>query len=254
MTMSIRFAETDDDFKLSFQLRYKIYVEEMGRLKGESNEMRRELRDERDQSARILIACKDQKIVGTMRILWGGDKDFDRHQTKMYNISPFMQSLHCNEICIIERLMVDKSCRGSSVMLRMYKEALQFIIKNKIELMLLASEPHHINHYQRLGAKAFAKIRMYEGIGPVMPMAQAMGDFEYQKKVNSPFSMLSKETDWKHFNKQEQINRIIDAESLKIRSSDPHSSHHHLYSSVFETDTDDVTFSKRAKQLVRRVG
>lgn len=254
MTLSIRFAETDDDFKLSFQLRYKIYVEEMGRLKGESDEMLRELRDERDQSARILIARKDQKVVGTMRILWGGDKDFDRHQTKMYNISPFLKSLHVNEICIIERLMVDKDCRGSSVMLRMYKEALQFIIKNRIELMLLASEPHHMNHYQRLGAKAFAKLRMYEGIGPVVPMAQAMGDFDYQKKVHSPFSMLSKKSDWKHFNKYQDINNIIDAEKRRIRSSDINNSHHHLYSDAFVTIPDDVTFSKRAEQLVRRFG
>lgn len=216
MRDGVRFAQTTDELKASYQLRYRIYVEEMGRLKDDSDISNRELRDEHDQSARTLIAVKNQKVIGTLRILWGGDTAFGEHKIKTYHMAPFLKALRSDEICVVERLMVDKDYRGSSTMLRLYKETLRFIIDRKIELLLLASEPDHVVHYQRLGAHIFARPRLYEGIGPVIPMAQAMGDYDHQERVHSPFAMITKPEDWQHFSKTDAINNIVELERHKL--------------------------------------
>jgi hypothetical protein len=222
MIDGVRLATTSEELIASYQLRYKIYIEDMGRLKEKGNNTLKELRDSYDDSARTVVAIKNQKAIGTLRILWGGDTEFDQNLLKTYHVTPFFKDLDKSEICIVERLMVDKNHRGSSTMLRLYKETLRFIIDRKIELLLLASEPNQVTHYQRLGGHVFAKSYLYPGIGPVFPIAQAMGDYQYFEKIRSPFALLTKPGDWRHFHKMETINDIIDSEQAKIHNTSKH--------------------------------
>lgn len=225
MIDGVRFASTPEEIKASYQLRYQIYIEEMGRLREKGDSSVGELRDLYDESAKTVVAIKNNKAIGTLRILWGGDTDFDDNLIKTYNISPFFKDLKKSEICIVERLMVDKDYRGSSTMLRLYKETLRFIIDNKIELLLLASVPSQANHYQKLGGHVFAKPYLYSGIGPTLPIAQAMGDYDYMQDIRSPFAMLTKHSDWQHFEKVETINQIIEKEQEKAyRNAGKHKS------------------------------
>ena len=71
MRDGVRFAENEDDLRASFQLRYKVYVESMGRLKDKGDHKRKELRDEQDKNARSVIAIKKGQPIGTLRLFWG---------------------------------------------------------------------------------------------------------------------------------------------------------------------------------------
>jgi len=215
MLDGVRFACTDKEFESSYQLRYKIYVEEMGRLKEKANDLSGELRDLYDEHARTIIFVKNKVTIGTLRILWGGDKSFDKNLIKTYNLSPFQKDLKNDEICIVERLMVDRNHRGSSTLLHLYKVFLRFVIDNKIELLMLASIPGQVNHYLRLGGHVFTKPFLYPGIGPTIPIAQAMGDYSHMTNMNSPFAILSNRNDFEHFKKIQIINEIILKEQAK---------------------------------------
>mgnify|MGYP000423827428 CR=1 FL=1 len=198
MEDGVRFAETEEELRASYQLRYKVYVECMGRLKDKGDHIQKELRDENDEKARAVIAIKDGVAIGTLRLFWGGDTDFSQSLIEAYHLSPFINLLDAKQICIVERLMVDETHRGSTTTLRMYKEVMHFVLDHYVEAVFLDCEPHHLNSYLKLGFRPFTETYTYPGIGLVIPMILITGDYEHLKKVGSPFAMLTREEDLSH--------------------------------------------------------
>ena len=198
MQAGVRFANSDHEFSACFQLRHKVYVEEMDRFTNKSNHDLKELQDEDDKHARSIIAIKDNQPIGTLRLFWGGDRNFTQEQNQAYQIGAFKPLLQENKICIVERLMVDEAHRGSTTTLRMYKEVMHFVLDHEIEAVFLDCEPHHLNSYLKLGFRPFTETYTYPGIGLVVPMVLITGDYEHLKRVGSPFSMLTREEDLSH--------------------------------------------------------
>ena len=198
MQDGVRFSATEQEFKASYQLRYKVYVEQMGRFKDMGNHELKELKDEHDNYARSIIAIKDGVAIGTLRLFWGQDKNFSPWLIDAYHLSLFLKELDPQQICIVERLMVDLCHRGGSATLRMYKEVMHFVLDHHIEAVLLNCEPHHLNSYLKLGFKPFAEIYSYPGIGLVIPMVLITGDYEHLKRIGSPFYLLTREEDFSH--------------------------------------------------------
>jgi len=198
MDDGVRFVETEEELKASFKLRYKVYVECMGRLKDKGDHVQKELRDSYDETARAAIAIKNGVAIGTLRLFWGEDASFSSELIEAYHLSPFMDLLEENQICIVERLMVDESHRGSTTTLRMYKEVMHFVLDKQIEAVFLDCEPHHLNSYLKLGFRPFTETYTYPGIGLVVPMVLITGDYDHLKKIGSPFGMLTREEDLSH--------------------------------------------------------
>ena len=190
MQEGVRFVNTEAELRACYQLRHKIYVEGMNRFTDKSDHNLKELQDEQDKNARAIIAIKNNIPIGTLRLFWGGDHSFTHEQTKAYQITAFKPLLQEKQMCIVERLMVDDIHRGTVTALRMYKEVMNFVLMNQLEVVLLDCEPHHIEAYLKLGFKPFAKQYNYPGIGPVIPMALIVGDYNHLKSVGSPFYTL----------------------------------------------------------------
>lgn len=209
MRDGVRFATTEEELKVSYQLRYRVYVECMGRLKDKGDHELKELRDEYDDNARAVIAIKDGEPIGTLRLFWGRDKSFTQTLIEAYHLSPFLEKLEQQQICIVERLMVDEKHRGSSATLRMYKEVMHFVLDHKIEAVLLDCEPHHLNSYLKLGFRPFTKTYSYPGIGLVIPMVLITGDYEHLQSVGSPFALLTSEKDLDHCRYVDELLDII---------------------------------------------
>ncbi len=219
----VRFAKTEQEYEASYQLRYKVYVESMGRLKDKSDHQRKELKDKYDKTAHVAIAIKEGKPVGTLRLFWGEDTPFDQNLKTAYHLQPFLERLQANKICIIERLMVEEQSRRSNITLRLYKEVMHFVLEKKAEIVLLDCEPHHLNSYLKLGFRPYAKTYSYPGIGLVVPMALIVGDYIHLQRVGSPFAMLTTEEDLDYCQHVDELNTLISPRS-KIISWSNHDS------------------------------
>ena len=219
MKEGVRFATTSKELQAAYQLRYKVYVESMGRLRDKADHNSKELHDEYDKTARALIAIKAGTPVGTLRLFWGGDAPFSQSMIKAYHLTPFMKQLDESQVCIIERLMVCEKHRGSITALRMYKEVMHFVIDHQAEVVLLDCEPHHLNSYLKLGFRPFTGTYDYPGIGPVIPMALITGDYEHLERVGSPFALLLREEDLSHCRHVNKLRRIIEHESKTVNQS-----------------------------------
>lgn len=219
MKDGVRFAATCEELKATYQLRYKVYVEGMGRLGDKADHNLKELHDEYDQTARALIAIKDGIPAGTLRLFWGGDASFSSSMIEAYHLTPFLKQLEQNQICIVERLMVREKHRGSITALRMYKEVMHFVLDHKAEVVLLDCESHHLNSYLKLGFRPFTETYTYPGIGPVIPMALITGDYEHLKHIGSPFAQLLKEEDIGHCRYVGQMQELLELESEAAKHS-----------------------------------
>lgn len=223
MEDGVRFATTEEELRASFQLRYKVYVECMGRLKDKGDHIHKELRDDYDKTARAAIAIKNGTAIGTLRLFWGGDASFSQSLIEAYHLSPFIGILEEKQICIVERLMVDEAHRGSTTTLRMYKEVMHFVLDHQVEAVFLDCEPHHLNPYLKLGFRPFTETYTYPGIGLVVPMVLITGDYEHLKRVGSPFSMLTREEDLSHCQHTTALLQRIDHTSnIVSQSTSPH--------------------------------
>jgi predicted GNAT family N-acyltransferase len=213
MEDGIRFAETPEELHAAYQLRYKTYVTSMGFFNDSCDHTRQELKDDYDDNAKIVVAIKDHKVIGTLRVLWGKEIGFDRHLTEAYRISAFSNTLDSAKICIVERLVVDNNHRGSTAMLRMFNVVIAFILSQQIELLLINAETQHINTYIKLGCVPFTKQFLYPGVGPVSPMALVVGDFQNLVRVGSPFSLLTTAEDTNFCRHTQQLLDIIKLEA-----------------------------------------
>ena len=216
MLDGVRFVETENEFSASYQLRYKVYVECMGRLKDKGDHAMKELRDEQDKNARAVIAVKNNQPIGTLRLFWGGDAPFSKTLIEAYQLKAFSKLLEEKQVCIVERLIVDHKYRGSATVLRMYKRVMNFVLEHQAEVVLLNSEPQHVNSYLKIGFRPFSKKYHYPGIGPVIPMALIAGDYEHLKRVGSPFSVLVSKDDLNYCHCIKELKKIIKPETNVI--------------------------------------
>lgn len=215
----VRFTETEADLRASYQLRHKIYVEGMNRFSDKSNHALKELQDENDKNARAVIAIKKNKPIGTLRLFWGGDTEFTEEQKESYHLSMFSSILEDKNICIVERLMIDNSSRGSLTILRLYREVMNFVLENQVEVVLLNCEPHLMSSYLKLGFRPFAKQTNYPGFGPVTPMALIVGNYKYLKSIGSSFAMLLNEESLNHCSHVTELQETICTDSRNTTES-----------------------------------
>jgi len=209
MIDGVRFAETEQELHASYKLRYKIYVEAMGRFKDKGDHVLKELRDDYDEDARAVIAVKNSLPIGTLRLFWGGDAAFDDAMIESYRVGKVKSILKDKQICIIERLMIDEKYRGSATSLRLYRQVMKFVLDNKVSAVLILCEPHHMNSYLKLGFRPFDDIYSYPGVGSVVPMLLNAGDYEHLKEVGSPFSRLITKEDIEYCRHVNELQELI---------------------------------------------
>lgn len=218
MDDGIRFASTNEELHAAYNLRYRVYVESMGRFADKCDHDKKELKDAYDDYGRILIAVRKGQVVGTLRLLWGGDKTFDRSQEAIYDLPPFLNILSSDKICIVERLILDESRRGSAMMLKMLNAVMHFVFEQGIELLLINAESKHQASYEKLGCLPFTKRRMYPGIGPTTPMALNVGDLDHLREISSPFALLATPNDLAYCQHTQQLKAIIAHEAIQANA------------------------------------
>jgi len=217
MKNTVKFAETAEELRTAYQLRYKLYVENMNRCLDISDHKNRELRDPSDEYGRIIISVKNNETRGTLRLLWGADRPFNYKQTENYNLSPFLSTMGAEKVCIIERLMVDKQSRQSLTLLQMYDMVMQFILNNKIELVVISAEAHYFSSYLKQGFRHHAKPYNNPGLGPTTPMAWVVGDYDHLIKVGSPYAALASADQLSYCQHTNDLLKIVNQEFIKAQ-------------------------------------
>jgi hypothetical protein len=184
----VHLAETGEEKRAVYHLRYDVYVEEMGRYRGTADHANRLLVEPEDETGRVFYyATEDGEVVGTVRISWGGDGPFSRRQIEQYALAPFLEEVPADAISVGERGMVVRRLRGGDVLQQMGRETMRFVNDRRVQLCFGACEPHLLNLYLGLGHRTFARRNINSPeAGYLIPLLYVPEDIAYLKSIGSP--------------------------------------------------------------------
>ena len=155
--MSFEFGrvQCDDEKRAVQHLRYRIYVEEMGRYASAADHDQQLLAEPEDDHSWIFFARDGDDVVAAGRVTWGGD-GFSTRQIEQYRLAPFLDELPAETMAVGERLMVLPSYRGGTVREEMMQWSRPFADDFPIKLMFGCCEPHLLSMYLAMGQRPYA--------------------------------------------------------------------------------------------------
>lgn len=96
----IGIAETEEEKRAVYRLRYDVYVEEMGRYQSVADHEQRMFYEDCDEHSRIRFVAIDGEVVATSRFTWGGDAPLPQRMIDQYSLEPFLAELPASAIAV----------------------------------------------------------------------------------------------------------------------------------------------------------
>ncbi len=184
---SIHLAETGEEKRAVYRLRYDVNVEEMGRYRTTADHDSRMLVEPEDETGRIFYAKAGDVVVATVRISYGCDAPFSRRQVEQYSLEPFLAELPREAMSVGERGMVVPRLRGSDLLMRLMHHTLRFSNERRVQIGFGACEPHLLNLYLGLGQRTFSKRNINSPeAGYLIPLLFVPEDVAYLRSIGSP--------------------------------------------------------------------
>ncbi len=180
-------ALTPEERDAVYRFRYRIYVEEMDRYRSIADHENKRLTEPDDEAGHIFHALSGGKVVGTMRLTWGGDGAINDRHIEQYDLKPFLDRVSADKIVIGERFMIEPSYRGSNLLFRLFTSYLSFVNERRIQLVFGDCEPHLLNVYQGLGFRPYTKRNVNSPeTGYLVPLVLVPEDLDYLRDIKSP--------------------------------------------------------------------
>ena len=192
MLTSVRFAENVADREGIFRLRFAVYGEELGR--GYAMDGDRRMRDDLDDTARLLLAEHEGEVLGTLRLNWGGDAPFSAGDRVIYGLDELEAVVAPREIMIFSRFATSPAYRGSDLPGQLIDAMVRFAIAKGVCFILCDCRPELINLYLRLGMRVRGPVVSTPGIGILVPLVLFLDDIAHIQSTHSRIAPLLRET------------------------------------------------------------
>ena len=178
-------AKTPEEYEACFRLRYKVYVEEMGKEPPGADHVRGMITDELDAKAVLLYSSVNGEVVGTFRFVWGGDGIPDTYRN-YFNLDA-VSHVPDNAISFNSRLMISAEWRQTQVLAGLLDLGYREGRARGIWLSFLHCAPALIALYEMLGFRRYAPGMIDTDVGLHIPMLLIADDLMHLQKVRSPY-------------------------------------------------------------------
>ncbi len=183
MTIQIKYAESEVERNEIYRLRHEIYIEELGDTKVPSGGY---MTDAIDDRARLLMALDGDKLVGALRISWGGDGSLAPKFYKYFDLSRFSSVVPDSQIIVFDRFVVSPQYRGTQVPFQLLAATSIFSLEHDVQLAFCSCNPHLLNLYLGLGFRTYTSNYDSGGAGILVPLIFVCEDLGYLRKIGSP--------------------------------------------------------------------
>lgn len=217
MLFDIRLAKSADDLEALYRFRYKIYVEEMGRVQQDADHVNKTIRDELDEGGHNLLAFKQGKLVGAVRVNLNQSisefyldfyKIFEQHGTSSNNIS------------IVTRLMIADEVRHTTLTYRLFIACYEFGLWRGVKYNFVDCNDHLVDLFLSFGFFYYIGKSNHPEYGLVNPLIMDLHDETNLRAVKSPFlkSFLEWKLDQQKFQKRKDSATAIRSSMLQVVS------------------------------------
>lgn len=188
-----RFAETAAERRAVYELRYRVYVEEMAKQMAGVDHAKKTVSDDVDQHADILFVTSEVHVVGTARLLWGG-RYVPPEYTDFYSLDGPFAHLPPRSFTFSSRLMIEREWRHGRALRLLVWDTYRRSRANGAWLDFLHCTPALVSLYEGLGYRRISK-RMIDthGVGQQCAMALVTDDLAHLTRVRSPLLAEAKD-------------------------------------------------------------
>lgn len=187
--MDIRIASTEEEKRLIYQLRHKVYVEELG-WGYDLPESQEEIQDAEDATAYHYFAQDSQgQVVAAYRLHFGDSFTIPDSWRACYALDSFSEfpdhvfSFSGRLVCLPEH-------RGSSIVPRILMKAYDDGWKHGVRFSFCFCRPRLVELYERLGFIRYKDNIVDEVSGIGAPMVMLNEDLEHLQRLKSPFQKI----------------------------------------------------------------
>lgn len=189
---SIDMTTSQADLEEVFQLRYKVYVEEMGKpYATRTDGLLRDPLDSLDPT-QFVARDSDGRIIACMRVAWGDNPLVAASYKGIFNLDSF-SDYSARAFAFVSRLIVAHEWRHNRWVGRKLTQAGYRTIRDrKCELVFVHSRENLVPLFRHLGFVCYGKPFYDRESGSMqVRMVLAVNDRQHLESVNSPFAELA---------------------------------------------------------------
>jgi hypothetical protein len=184
-------ADAEELREAAFRLRYRVYVEEMGKTLGDADHRRRLLTDDLDESAVIFCATsRGGEPAATIRVNIGC-RGLPPAWENWFGLKRFA-GFGEEGLSFSSKLIVAPEWRSSMVLAEMLNGIYRFGLGQGIRFNFCDCAPGLVRFYERLGYRRYTRNFVDPEVGYRVPMVLLLEDTEYLKAVHSPFWRIAR--------------------------------------------------------------
>jgi len=193
--IEIGIAVTEREKQEIFRLRYRIYVEEMGRQPVAADHSRKLLADEIDRWAFLLYAKSGSELIATMRVNVGLIEEFPRDLARLLCMDKFRR--FCAEsgfplVAFSSKLMVSPAYRNSPALHLLTAKGYELYCDHQVQFNFGGCNFYLLRLYEQFGCRRFGRNFVDPGFGLLAPFVLLVNDIAHLKAVHSPFTRIAR--------------------------------------------------------------
>jgi len=190
MSLKIAVAETEAEREACYRLRYDVNIN-AGKQGSFLCHHSRRVVDELDEIATIYYAAEDDRIIATMRTVFGRDAVPDRYRDWFQ--TDLLHDIPRNELSFTSRLVICESHRNSMALRLLLGANYYTGRRNGALIDLMHCAPALIPMYEKMGYQCYARGIAHTDVGSHVPMLLLSDDAVRLKRLGSPFGFWAEE-------------------------------------------------------------
>jgi hypothetical protein len=188
--LQVAVAETADEREACFRLRYRVYVEEMGKHPSLADHVRKSYSDNYDKLATLLYVSDGRDVIASVRNVWGGDARPAEYIDR-YDLHGAFGHLAPETFGFSSYLNIAPEWRQTKAMGMALEAAYRNLRRKGAWLSFVQGNPALVAMYERMGFRRFRPNIVDADFGLRIPMALVADDVEHLTRIRSPFARFA---------------------------------------------------------------
>lgn len=152
----IQIATASEEKRAAYELRYDIYVNEMGRDFLATDHVEKTISDSRDSSSTIMISKdKNELLNGTLRV---NISDWNPHLERRFGIRNADNNF---KYAVVDNFVLTPEVRNSRLAIMYVINVFQYGVDRKVDLCLIEAAPELLSMYKKLGFTPYRTVDKY---------------------------------------------------------------------------------------------
>jgi hypothetical protein len=182
-------ADNPQIYKLIYQLRYRVSIEEMKKNIPADHD-NNSLYDDLDKYSTILYAAAADNIpIATVRVTWGNKNN--SIYFKQYSLDRFSDFPY-ESLSFTSKLVIAPNWRNSNVLSLLAYHLYKLLHEKNVEFNFCHCKPEIVGIYERLGYRRYMPAFIDPNLGQQISLVLLVNDTSHLKKTRSAFWKIAR--------------------------------------------------------------